>query len=117
MLWIVLSTVISSCGHVNIYDKQVCGDLGPDGAHCNNTLTTNKVDYDKETWDKKRLGWMCVDPTAFNDTETAIDQLCTTTKKCTYKQRQKMEAVKARIREVGTMAKAAQLKFAEENLE
>lgn len=104
---IPLLIVLAGCGHVNIYDKQVCGDLGEYGAHCNHTLVSKPEDFDKQTWDTMRVGWMCVDPTGFNDTETALDQLCATTKKCTYKQRQVIEEVKARIREVGLFAEEA----------
>jgi hypothetical protein len=101
---------ICSCGQVTVYDKIVCGDLGEDGAHCNHTLKQEPADYDKATWDSMRIGWMCVDPTGFNDTETALDQLCTTTNRCTYKQRQAIEEVKARIREIGIIANEAKNK-------
>ena len=80
----VLSFILlffSGCAKVSIYDKQVCGDLGEYGARCNNTLVSKPVDLTKEEWDIKRVGWMCVDSTAFNDTETALDQLCTVTRK------------------------------------
>lgn len=106
--------LLSGCGHVTIYDKEVCGDLGEFGAHCNHTLKPNPRDLTKEEWDKERVGWMCVDPTGFNDTETALDQLCTTTRRCTYKQRQAIESVKARIREIGNVASEARSNFLSE---
>jgi len=110
MKYLMLLLILASCGHVTIYDKQVCGDLGEDGAHCNHTLVSKPEDFDKATWDIMRVGWMCVDPTGFNDTETALDQLCTTTKKCTYKQRKAIEEVKARIHEIGVSALDARVK-------
>lgn len=73
---ISLLILITSCTQVQIKDEQFCGDLGYQGAHCNNTLTDHPVDLNKSQWDILRYGWICEDADAFTDWKTIIQQLC-----------------------------------------
>ena len=91
--WIVLLVVLSSCVHIAVYDKLVCGDLGADGAHCNYTLHSEKIDIPKQRWDEKRFGWMCMSSESFNDTETAMDQLCNGNNKCKFKNKKILDDI------------------------
>ena len=114
MLWISLFLSLASCAHTKIYDKEVCGDLGMDGAHCNHTLQQKPRDIPKPQWDLERVGWMCMDSEGYNDTETAIDQLCNSSAKCDYVMRQKIEDLKVRLRDIAETAKMARAKYFEQ---
>lgn len=81
-LYIALS--LSGCADVPIKDTTVCANLGSDGAHCNNTLTEKPVDYSALEWQQKSVGWLCMNSDDFNNTETAVDQLCQICGNCTY---------------------------------
>lgn len=112
MLWTVWLIAIAldfcaSCGHVTVYDKEVCGDLGPVGAHCAHTLTDAKRDISKAAWDRERIGWLCMNATGYNDTETSLDQFCTTTNLCDFETKETLGMVKSRMRPVVKKALAA----------
>ncbi len=96
-----------SCGHVTVYDKEVCGDLGNVGAHCAHTLTDAKRDIPKAQWDRERIGYLCAKAEGWNDTETSLDQLCTTTNLCDFETRETLGRVKSRMRPVAKKALAA----------
>jgi len=108
IFWILF--LITGCSHLDVFDVNACGDLGPDGAHCAHTLTSVKTDIPKAQWDITRVGWMCMDAADFNNTETALDQACVWIK-CTYKQQQQMETMKANLRNVKEAALKAREKF------
>jgi gas vesicle protein len=95
----------------------VCGDLGPFGAHCAHTLTEQKRDIPKEQWDVERIGYLCMDAEGFNDTETAIDQFCETSKLCDYVTRQEIKKTMARIRQVADQAKEERRKWLKAKVE
>lgn len=114
MLLIILFAVlvlevlmVLGCGHVIVYDTEVCGNLGPYGAHCVHTLTEETRDVNVRQWQNESIGWLCMDSKGFNDTETSLDQLCATTNLCDYQTRQVIEDVKARLRPILERAKAA----------
>lgn len=116
-LWTVLSiAIVSGCTHiplptVKVYDKVVCGDLGVDGAHCNHTYLQNKAfDLTKKEWDQKRVGWMCMHHTDFEDTEGALDQLCMNTETCDYRVKEAIATVKAHLKSIARKAKRAERK-------
>jgi hypothetical protein len=100
LIGLLTAIALSGCGHVTIYDKEVCGDLGEYGAHCAHTLVDKKRDISKANWDQMRVGYLCMDSMAYNDTETSIDQFCATSKLCDYKTREQIAQVKARMRPV-----------------
>ncbi len=76
LLFGLLLIATNSCGHVAVYDTEVIADLGSAGGYGVHTLTDQTRDISKAAWDKERVGYLCMSSTAFNDTETAIDQLC-----------------------------------------
>jgi len=83
-----------------VFDKEVCGDLGKYGAHCAHTLTDETRDIPKQEWDRVRIGYLCVSSEGFNDTETALDQLCQTTNLCNYETREQLREALRRVRGV-----------------
>lgn len=78
------SIVTSSCTSVTIPNSRVCADLGVAGATCDNTLSSSPVQIKKNDWDKMRVGWFCLNPQDFSDTESALDQLCQQDDNCDY---------------------------------
>lgn len=111
ILWTALFTgALSACGHVTVADTEVCGDLGAAGAHCAHTLTAEIRDIPKAQWDSDRIGELCMNSTAFNDTETALDQLCQTTNLCDFQTQQAVTKALDRIRRVAKIARAAKAK-------
>ena len=117
MLSTLLFISLASCATtVTVYDKLVCGDLDRFGAHCAHTLTNEQRDIPKAQWDKIRVGWLCTDSTGYNDTETAIDQLCAENP-CDYETRQTIETVKENLRPLVERAQSAKKrKIMEEDL-
>lgn len=112
MKYIVLfAFLFCGCSHVKVYDVEFCGDLAADGAHCAHTLTPAKRDIPKAQWDVERVGQICTKSTGFNDTETAIDQLCATTSLCDYETRQALAAAKTRLAGVIKRANAAREQY------
>jgi len=110
-LLIKIALETTGCNSITIYDKEVCGDLGEYGAHCAHTLVDKKRDIPKAKWDKERVGYLCVSPRAYTDTETAIDQFCATNPNlCNYATREQVEAVKGRMRPVVKKAQTARAK-------
>ncbi len=98
---------IVSCAHVIVYDSEVCGDLGLYGASCAHTLIDKPRNITKSQWDKERVGMLCMDSTAFNDAETAIDQFCTAYKVCDYKMRGQLQDAFVRLLPVVERARHA----------
>lgn len=94
------SIAIASCGHIKVYDREVCADLGKYGAHCAHTLTDRKRDIPKEKWDKERVGQLCMTSQAYTDAETAIDQFCTAYNLCDYQTREELQKAFTRIKRV-----------------
>lgn len=93
----MLSFVVE-CGHVTVFDTEVCADLGSAGGHCAHTLTDATRDIPKPQWDIERVGYLCMNSTSFNDIETAVDQLCTTTGLCDYQTREALNLAFFRIK-------------------
>jgi polyferredoxin len=89
---------LTSCTHIVIYDREVCADLGPNGAFCAHTLTNATRTITKQNWDKERTGYLCMDSTAYNDVETVIDQFCNNYPTvCDYESRANLKATFFRI--------------------
>jgi hypothetical protein len=101
-LWTVLSVAVInlSCAHYKVYDKEVCGDLGDYGAHCNHTLVDKPRDIPKAQWDRERVGMLCLTSEGFNDTETVIDQFCQDNPRCDFVTRESLRAAISRVRGV-----------------
>jgi hypothetical protein len=76
--------MLVSCGTVRIKNQEWCGDMGPLGASCFNTLNDKTRDIEKEAWDEERFGMVCGKAAVFADTKRTILQLCETSKKCVY---------------------------------
>lgn len=95
---VVCELLCVGCGHVVIHDKEFCGDLGVVGAHCAHTLTPETRDVSKENWDKERIGNICVNSRGWTDTETSIDQFCTTTDLCDYETQQAVVRIRAVVK-------------------
>lgn len=108
-LLIVLSSAIVSCGHVKVFDKEVCADLGVAGGHCAFTLANppKRRDIEKAAWDKERIGWMCMRAEDFSDAEDAIDSLCRSTNMCDYETKEQLKTFRANTDSVARKAKAS----------
>lgn len=85
-----LCALLVSCGRVKIKDKEVCGDLGTDGADCFHTLKDTQRYIPKLEWDELRFGWLCMSPESFAQMKTEILQLCETSGKCNYEKVEKL---------------------------
>lgn len=100
---------LNACGHVTVFDKEVCADLGVVGAHCAFTLANppKRRDIEKAKWDTERIGWMCMRADDFSDAEDSVDQLCRSTNLCDYETKEKIEQFKERTASVLKKAKSA----------
>lgn len=103
LLIVTISILLAGCKNlpVDVYDKEVCGDLGSDGARCNHTLVENTRNLSKDEWDKLRSdeGWMCMSANSFIETEATLEQLCDKNG-CDYKTMQLIKQFKTQIKEI-----------------
>lgn len=76
MLLTPLLSVIVSCGTVQVHDIEACSDLASAGAECAHTYVTKRRAVSKAEWDHMRVGWFCMSPIDFSDTEDSLDELC-----------------------------------------
>lgn len=97
LAWLLLFTLISSgCARVKIKNQEWCGDKGPLGAKCWNTLNNDEREIKSEVWNKidvgpdYRFGKVCTDIQNFTDTKAVILNLCKATKRCTYDMKNKV---------------------------
>ncbi len=104
-LLMLFTGAIVSCSSVTIYDKEVCADLGPYGAECAHTYTEGRRSIPKAEWDKMRVGGFWMSSEAFTDTETSIDQLCTTTNVCSYETKELIKRAKKNLQPLHESAK------------
>ena len=109
LLIVLLSATVSGCGHVKVFDKEVCADLGVAGGHCAFTIANppKRRDIAKPEWDKERIGWMCMRAEDFSDAEDAIDSLCRSTNLCDYETKESLKTFRANTDAVAKKAKAA----------
>lgn len=105
--------LLSACqGKVVIHDSEVCGILGPAGAHCANTLTPKTRDLTKEQWDAESLGKLCMDSVDFSATETSLDQICSISSvRCTYETKKMIKTMVVKLHALMIRVKAARLKY------
>jgi hypothetical protein len=96
---------LTGCGHLTIYDREICADLGKYGAQCAHTLTDGTREVPKEAWDRERVGMLCMSSQAYTDTETAIDQACVELR-CDYRTREELRRALERVRPVVDQAEA-----------
>lgn len=61
---------------VTVKDIEVCGLLGPNGVHCAHTLSAATEDFTAQQWNQMSVGWLCMSPQSFSDTESSIAQFC-----------------------------------------
>lgn len=110
LLIVIVSLFLLSCKTlklpVDIFDKEVCGDLGPAGAHCNHTLTEQPRDLNLEDWDKLRYeqGWLCMHPDAFADTEASLEEVCRRVE-CDYKTKDLLKKLKKQVNSINKIVK------------
>lgn len=110
MKTLILLIFLGACSSsLTVYDKEVCVDLDKDGAHCHNTYVSKSRDIPKPQWDIERVGQLCMGPTAYSDTEKALDEVCVKLK-CTYEQHQILEQIKMNMRDLSVIAKMAREK-------
>lgn len=107
MLLIVSLSAIVSCGHVTVKDKEACADLGVAGAACTTTFSSQRRNLSKSTWDRERVGWICMRSNDYSDGEDALDELCRTTNLCNYETQQKVQTLKSNMRPIVRKAKNA----------
>ena len=108
-LIVLLSVTVSACGHVKVFDKEVCADLGVAGGHCAFTLANppKRRDIEKPAWDKERVGWMCMRAEDFSDAEDSIDSLCRSSNLCSYETKEQIKTFRGNTDQVAKKAKAA----------
>lgn len=82
--------IVSSCARVKIKNQEWCGDKGPLGAHCWNTLNDKERDITPSVWNAlkvgpdHRFGKACTEIENITDTKAAIINLCKASKRCTF---------------------------------
>lgn len=108
-LLILVLPLLSACQQITVKDKEVCGDLGSEGAHCAHTLIVKTRDIKKAQWDLERVGWLCTNSTGYTDTETTIDAVCQVIH-CDFETQQKVAGALTKMRAVAKKALAAQKK-------
>lgn len=97
---------------VKINNQEWCGDKGPFGAKCFNTLNKNTREIPKATWDKiaigndHRFGMVCTTSDVFAELKETMLKLCKATKRCTYEDQQKAIAFVNQVEKNLTEAKA-----------
>lgn len=93
-----LMLLLTACKTVEFKNYEFCGDMGPFGASCFNTLKSDIRRIEKEAWDKERVGMVCTTTDAIADQKANIEELCHQTGTCTYEQIdeqiKKLEAMK-----------------------
>ena len=87
---VLLVLNLSGCAHIAIKDAEWCGDAGPLGASCFNTLSSGSRDLSKPEWDAARVGMVCTVPDSFSNWKAAILKFCSQTKICTFEFKKKL---------------------------
>lgn len=98
----VLLVNVNACTSVPIHDETVCGDLGPQGASCFHTLSSESYDLDKQAWDSQREGMLCLSQTTFGDFKEELEKLCSLSNACAYDSVKKtLEEITLKIQAIG----------------
>ena len=93
-----ISLFLFGCSQVKIKDSEWCGDAGPYGASCFNTLSDNTRDIEKEQWDEERFGMICTKSSNFAEWKTAILKLCKMAgRRCKYDVQKKVIIFNERV--------------------
>lgn len=78
----LLSAFSMSCT-LKVPNVPVCADKGRLGAVCAYTLGDEEIlRLNRMDWDKKRVGWFCMDAKAYGDYKTFIEMACQQDKHC-----------------------------------
>ena len=96
-----------SCGHVSIYDKEVCIDEGSLGAHCAHVLTGSTRDISPADWDNMRFGRLSYDPGDDAQMKLEEEELCSIKGvTCDYQTKQAIHNIFAKVAYLKHHAKA-----------
>jgi len=87
---LVIVVAVSSCARVQVKDGEFCGDLGSEGAVCFNLLSDGVREISANDWDDERFGMICSKAETFTNLKTVAIQLCNTTKRCSYEEKQNL---------------------------
>lgn len=83
----------SSCGHVQILDKETCVDMGSLGAHCAHAYSSGERDIAQPDWDNTRFGWFCQSADDTVETKKEAEELCSIKGvSCDYQAKQTIQA-------------------------
>jgi hypothetical protein len=94
-VWFITTAMLtlSACSQVKIKDFQVCGDIGTQGATCDNFLTEHPVDIRQPEWDDYRFGMLCISSDSFGELKREIEQLCSAhANQCDYETQKQMKS-------------------------
>lgn len=81
MLLALFVLVLVSCTEV-VPNVQVCADKGTLGAICAYTRSGPTSKIPVATWSKQRIGWFCMDASAFGKYQTFIEDTCQKDQTC-----------------------------------
>lgn len=116
LVWPLLFILISSgCARVKIKNQEWCGDKGPLGAKCWNTLNDNERVIPAAVWNKievgpdHRFGKVCTDIENFTDTKAVILNLCKASKRCTYDMKTKVITFVDKVQQFAKLSKQNKL--------
>lgn len=71
--------------------------MGPIGASCFHTITTETRTIPKPVWDIERFGMICTQSTNFAEWKATIEKLCQVTRKCDFVTKQAIAEFFARV--------------------
>lgn len=94
---ILLSFLLSSCAQVKLKDGRVCGDMGSLGATCDNVFSDYPIDFDRNSWDRVRVGQLCMQADLFANWKAALIKFCNDTGRCTIEEVQAIQQVGKKI--------------------
>lgn len=95
---LILSVLnLVSCTQIKIKNQEYCGDAGPLGATCFNTLTDDTRDLTPSEWDDVRFGMVCSKAEAYTENVAIIQKACRICKCCTYDAKKKIMKFKEQV--------------------
>lgn len=90
-----------NCANVTISDAQFCGSLGPEGAACDNILTSSPQSLTLQQWamrwDDLNNPQVCSVAQTFSDIKGDIEKLCSFGNYCTYSMQVQINSISSKL--------------------
>ena len=104
---------------MTLKNRQICQELGSEGAACFYSQTTHEVDILQPTWDDRRVaeGWMCMRGADVADIKGEEEKLCSICNCCDVDTTENLQAFFARVTKARKRFKAHREREALEGLD